>query len=374
VKRASTETAKSLVFERPHLPRVAQRNSPLNLGIGIAGACGLGLITFFSMSGGQSAHSTPATKSKPVRLAQAAAMPQMAPPPPAPVFTGRNTAPADPPNPPLRWRAPAMIVDFSASATAASGATIASGPTPDYAKLSAEERFSARVSNSQVETARATHLRDLSYVAPQGTIIPAVLETAINSDLPGFARAVISRDVHGFDGTRVLIPRGSKLIGQYRSGVAQGQSRAFVVWSRILTPDGVSIDVGSPSTDELGRGGLEGETDSHFFQRFGSAILLSVMSAGLTALANGASDNNTVVVTSPDQTNQVAGIALQKQIDIPVTVRVPQGTPLQVFVTRDLDFSGQTPVTLAPVASAGAPSTAPAQAFAATARPIAPKP
>lgn len=269
-----------------------------------------------------------------------------------------------------------MIVDFSAAATAAPAGVIASGPTSDDGKLSAEERFSARVSNSQVETARATHLRDLSYVAPQGTIVPAVLETAINSDLPGFARAVISRDVHGFDGTRVLIPRGSKLIGQYRSGVAQGQSRAFVVWSRILTPDGISIDVGSPSTDELGRGGLEGETDSHFFQRFGSAILLSVMSAGLTALANGASDNSTVVVTSPDQANQVAGIALQKQIDIPVTVRVPQGTPLQVFVTRDLDFSGQTPVALEPAAagSTGASSTASAQALASTVQPVAPKP
>jgi type IV secretion system protein VirB10 len=100
------------------------------------------------------------------------------------------------------------------------------------------------------------------------------------------------------------------------------------------------------------------------------------MSAGLTALANGASDNSTVVVTSPDQANQVAGIALQKQIDIPVTVRVPQGTPLQVFVTRDLDFSGQTPVAIEPAAaaSAGASSTASAQALASTVQPVAPKP
>ncbi len=366
------------MFERPYLPRVAQRGSPWNFGLGIAGACGLGLMTFFSMSGGQSAYSTPVAKAKPVRMAQTAPLPQVSTPPPAPVFTGRNTAPADPSNPPLRWRAPAMIVDFSAAATGAPASVVASGPTTDDGKLSAEERFSARVSNSQVETARAAHLRDLSYVAPQGTIVPAVLETAIDSDLPGFARAVISRDVHGFDGTRVLVPRGSKLIGQYRSGMAQGQSRAFVVWSRILTPDGVSIDVGSPSTDELGRGGLEGETDSHFFQRFGSAILLSVMSAGLTALANGASDNSTVVVTSPDQANQVAGIALQKQIDIPVTVRVPQGTPLQVFITRDLDFSGQTPVALAPTATASpvnpAPGATPAQALAASAQPVPPRP
>ena len=93
-------------------------------------------------------------------------------------------------------------------------------------------------------------------------MIPAVLENRDQFDLPGFVRAVVSRDVRGFDATTVLIPRGSKLIGQYRSGVALSQTRAFVVWSRIITPDGISIDIGSPGTDQLGRGGLEGETDT----------------------------------------------------------------------------------------------------------------
>ena len=138
------------------------------------------------------------------------------------------------------------------------------------------------------------------HTAPQGTVIPAVLETAINSDLPGFVRAVVSRDVRGFDGTTVLIPRGSKLIGQYRSGVALSQTRAFVVWSRVITPEGVSIDIGSPGTDQLGRGGLEGETDTHFFERFGSAILLSVMGAGLDRLADsGNNDSTAIIIGSP---------------------------------------------------------------------------
>jgi type IV secretion system protein VirB10 len=123
--------------------------------------------------------------------------------------------------------------------------------------------------------------------------------------------------------------------------VALSQTRAFVVWSRVLTPDGVSIDIGSPGTDQLGRGGLEGETDTHFFERFGSAILLSVMGAGLERLAESGDNNNTaIIIGSQQQASQVASIALQKQIDIPVTIKVPQGTPLQVFVTRDLDFAG----------------------------------
>jgi type IV secretory pathway VirB10-like protein len=165
-----------------------------------------------------------------------------------------------------------------------------------------------------------------------------VLETAIDSDLPGSARAVVSRDVRGFDGTRVLIPRGSKLVGEYRSGISLGHSRAFVIWSRILTPEGISIDVGSPGTDPLGRGGLSGETDSHFFTRFGGAMLLSVLSAG-TELAAAQGSGTSIVIGSTVTPAQPATDVLQKQIDIPVTVKVPQGTPLQVFVARDLDFA-----------------------------------
>ena len=100
----------------------------------------------------------------------------------------------------------------------------------------------------------------------QGTLIPAILETAINSDVPGYVRAVVSRDVMGFDGRRVLIPSGSRLIGQYRSGLAAGQSRAFIVWTRLTRPDGVTVSLGSPVTDPLGRAGLGGKVDSHLLK------------------------------------------------------------------------------------------------------------
>jgi type IV secretion system protein VirB10 len=141
----------------------------------------------------------------------------------------------------------------------------------------------------------------------------------------------------------VLIPRGSKLIGQYRSAAAVGQTRAFVVWSRIITPQGVSIDVGSPATDQLGRGGLAGSADTHFFQRFGASILLSVISAGVDAATRSSGSTTALVIGSSGQANQVAAIALQKQIDIPTTIRVAQGAPVQVSVARDLDFSGVAP-------------------------------
>src|SRR5690606_27116324 len=124
--------------------------------------------------------------------------------------------------------------------------------------------------------------------------------------------------VRSFDGSQVLIPRGSKLIGQYKSAVQVGQSRAFVVWSRLLTPTGVSVDIGSPATDQLGRGGLDGKVDSHFMQRFGGSILLTLLSAGAERAARGDSNgsSNTLIIGAPAQGAQLAaGGALQKQID-----------------------------------------------------------
>jgi type IV secretory pathway VirB10-like protein len=127
---------------------------------------------------------------------------------------------------------------------------------------------------------------NLDAVVPQGAVIPAVMETAINSDLPGLARAMVTRDVKSFDGSTVLIPRGSRVIGQYKSGVALGASRVFVIWTRVIRPDGVTIQIGSPAADPLGRGGLEGKVDRHFFTRFGGSILMSVLNAGVAAVSN----------------------------------------------------------------------------------------
>ncbi len=329
-----TAPGHSPVFDRARRARasVTQPNSRWTLALGVAGAGLLGLFTFSALSSGREAppkpkpaaiqHRVVAHAPTPVRVAQVVTAP-----PPAQPVPERTT--------PQSWRAPAMIVDLSEAKPASSSAQAKAAGADD--KLSPDERFSLRVGSDSVDTARATRLKDTASVASQGTVIPAVLETAIDSDVPGFARAVISQDVRGFDGSKVLIPRGSKLIGQYRSGVAQGQTRAFVVWSRILTPDGVSIDVGSPSTDPLGRGGLSGETDTHFLERFGSAILLSVITSGLDALQDRSGTD--IVIGSSTQANQVASVALQKQIDIPPTIKVPQGTPLQVFLARDLDFS-----------------------------------
>jgi type IV secretion system protein VirB10 len=237
---------------------------------------------------------------------------------------------------PNRFQAPGIVVDTT------KGGVAMVPPTPGLAgakndDLSADDRFSDRVAAGENAPARAVRIANSSYIVPQGAIIAGVLETAINSDLPGYVRAVVSRDVMGFDGRRVLIPSGSRLIGQYRSGLAAGQSRAFIVWTRLTRPDGVTVSLGSPVTDPLGRAGLGGKVDSHFVKRFGSAILLSVVQSGLGLLQQGGND---VIVRTADDAKSVAGIALQRDINIPPTVKVAQGTAIRIFIARDLDFSG----------------------------------
>jgi type IV secretion system protein VirB10 len=203
--------------------------------------------------------------------------------------------------------------------------------------MTADERFAQRFGVDDTEgTAQAGRIRNLDTTIQQGAVITAVLETAINSDLPGFARAVVSREVRSFDGSRVLVPRGSHIIGQYRSGIALGQSRVFVIWTRLIRPDGVTMELASAGTDALGRGGLEGDVDRHFMERFGGALLLSLVGIAGTAFT----DNNTqVVIGSTQGAASAAAVALQQEVTISPTIDVPAGTPLRIFVARDLDFS-----------------------------------
>jgi type IV secretory pathway VirB10-like protein len=342
-------------------PRVQQPDSPWTVIAGLAGALALGVMVFTTLSHSRAAHAQApplklADQPEPrwaqgmrTLLAQNTVQPPVAAPPtplptPAPAPAIAATDSSEP-----NWRAPAVVVDLadnsvpSVTRVAQASAPGAPAAGANDERLNPEERFAARIANSTAETAHATQMRDLSRIVPQGFVVPATLETAIDSDLPGSVRAVVSRDVRGFDGAQVLIPRGSHLIGQYRSAAAIGQKRAFVVWSRIITPAGVSIDVGSPATDELGRGGLAGKADEHFFERFGASILLSVISAGVDAAGRSNGNTTELVIGSANQANQVASIALQKQIDIPTTIRIPQGAAVQVSVARDLDFSGVAP-------------------------------
>lgn len=274
------------------------------------------------------------------------------PPAAAPFTPAIATSPMAPIREPTRARPPILIVDLAQARTSrptpgsgtASGIAGTPGVSADRGpQLSDSESFSARISSEEVAVAEAVQLPRLNRLVPQGAIIAAVMETAVNSDLPGFARAIVQRDVLSFEGGDVLIPSGSRVIGQYESGVAQGASRVFIVWTRLIRPDGVTIALASPAVDELGRAGLRGKVNRHFLQRFGGSILLSVLSGGINAATAAATQGSAVVVSS---SSQASGLAEQaaRDLDIPPTIKTPQGAAVRIFVARDLDFTRVGPV------------------------------
>ena len=182
--------------------------------------------------------------------------------------------------------------------------------------------------------AGATRLANPSTTVPRGAVIQAVLETALDSNRPGFARAIVSRSVRGFDGSKILIPRGSRLVGEYKADVVQGQNRAFVQWQTLTRPDGVQIAVDSPAADPLGRTGVKGKVNSHFFERFAGAILQSTLDIGVGVATRNVADG-TVIVGLPGSSQSVSSFTPP---NINPTLKVPHGSSVSVFVARDLDF------------------------------------
>jgi type IV secretion system protein VirB10 len=183
----------------------------------------------------------------------------------------------------------------------------------------------------------------------RGTYIRCVLETRIISDIPGFASCVVTEPVYSFTGRRLLLPKGSKVLGKYEHG-PEG-NRMAVIWDRIITPTGIDVNMASPGVDGLGGAGYAGHLDEHWASRISSALLISMLSDAFSyeAAKHGpatASISSGVVVQTPFQSNtaqtlqQLAGQAVRKSANRPATVTINQGTIVNVYVAKDVDFSG----------------------------------
>jgi type IV secretion system protein VirB10 len=175
------------------------------------------------------------------------------------------------------------------------------------------------------------------FLLAKGAFIDCTLETAIDSTLPGMTTCITATDTFSADGTVVLLERGTKLVGETRGEVQQGTSRIFVLWSEARTPTGVVVPLSSPGTDELGRSGLPGEVNRHFWDRFGAAILLSVINGAVQGAVNSQNKSGSVSI-SPSTSTDVMGEVLRSTVSIPPTVTKAQGDRIQVFVARDVDF------------------------------------
>jgi type IV secretion system protein VirB10 len=282
------------------------------------------------------------------------------PPPPVPGAPPPPQQAAEPPVEefPERFRSKLVVID-NASAGEQGNLTGNGGDGLTVAGEDRSSKFLAAAASIGDRSARARKIERIDALVPEGTLIPGILETAIVSDLPGQVRAIVSQDVYSFDGRRILIPTGTRLIGEYQSEITRGQTRIFVVWTRMLRDDGVSVRLNSIGADSLGRAGLTGRVDKKFRERFGAAILLSIVGAGASYLTGygseaAAGDNDdaqnaeelareTLAQTFSDMANQALGDSLR----IPPTISVSQGERIFVFVRQDLDFSAmyEDPVT-----------------------------
>jgi type IV secretion system protein VirB10 len=185
---------------------------------------------------------------------------------------------------------------------------------------------------------QARVLPNTRFLLPKGAFIDCTLETAIDSTLPGMTTCVTAADTFGADGKVVLLERGSKLVGETRGQVHQGQARVFVVWTEARTPIGVVVPLDSPGTDELGRAGMPGEVERHFWERFGAAMLISVVNGAVQAGVQAANHSGGGIIYAPSTSQDVMTEVLRSTINIAPTIVKNNGGRIQVMVARDLDF------------------------------------
>jgi len=353
-------------------PSVQSRISSV-LAIGLMSVLGLGMLTWYYANAitRQSRARQGAQMASTNRAQGEAPLPSLGridPPPPPP--SAFDTAPLPPPDPvsPSNPLNPVTLreIPLNASPTASaygppqpktaeqlaferqlSGvvysaqsplATAAGMSAPPSSAAPQEGDLSALLRPTVSATVRAQMLPTQRLLLPKGAFIDCTLETAIDSTLPGMTTCVMATDTFGVDGQVVLLERGTKLIGETRGQVQQGSARVFVLWTEARTPTGVIVPLASPGADELGRSGLPGAVNNHFWQRFGAAMLVSVIDGAVESAVQSTRGGNGTVIVNPSATQGVLTEVLKGTVNIPPTVVKRQGDLIQVLVARDLDF------------------------------------
>ena len=178
------------------------------------------------------------------------------------------------------------------------------------------------------------------YVLQAGAVIPAALLTGLRSDLPGQVTAQVTEDVYDSPtGKTRLIPQGARLIGQYDAQIAFGQTRALLVWTRLIMPNGRSIVLErQPGADAEGYAGLEDEVDNHWGTLFKAAILSTLLSIGSEVGSSGSEDDLIRAIRrgGSDSVNQIGQRIVGRSLNVQPTITIRPGFPVRVLVTRDL--------------------------------------
>jgi type IV secretion system protein VirB10 len=244
-----------------------------------------------------------------------------------------------------------LLSKISGTGTSASKSSAASDGTYDRQNAQSDkDRFLAQARGSKGDDyLNATRTAQISkYEIKAGWDIPAVLEQALNSDLPGEIRALVAENVYDTaTGQYLLIPQGSRLVGTYDSHVGYGQSGVQIVWNRIIFPDASSIDLnGMVGQDASGAAGLRGKVDNHLKRLVGYSILSSVLTAGFELSQNRSnrgilqypSVGDTAEGAVGSELGRVGSQLTQRQMNIQPTIKIPVGLKFNVRVSRDIAF------------------------------------
>jgi len=288
-------------------------------------------------------------------LVQPVPLVQAQPPlPPLPSEATQSQYAARPYSPPAARRSSLVERRMSNATTV----TQAPGPSDDsyvqamLAGLQAPAATSPQDAFAPMRTSgtSATFIRRPDTLMVRGTYLRCVLETRIVTDVPGFTSCITTEPVYSINGRSLLLPRGSKLLGQYgMDDVAR--DRVAVVWDRITTPTGLDVSMASPGVDGLGGSGHPGERDAHWGSRLGSALLISLISDVFKYAGerNGPRTTTTYgngfVVEQPFDSNTARSVqrlaeqAIADSANRRPTVTLHQGTVVNVYVSRDVDFS-----------------------------------
>ena len=239
----------------------------------------------------------------------------------------------------------ARMAAAGASSGGGQGFAGGSGQTPAPGGQGGADGLSARLQPTVLQARSAGKLPNLDYLLKRGTTIPCALKTGIDTTLPGFVICKVLNNVYSANGKVLLVERGADVFGEQQSQLKQGQERTFVVWTRIDNPNGVFANIDSPATDQMGYSGIPGYVDTHFWQRFGGAIMLSLIKDFSQASSQrvASSSNTGATAAQPyNNTNQatqdMAAEALRNSINIPPTLVVLPATVVNVMVARDVSF------------------------------------
>ena len=312
-------------------------------------------------------------------------------PPPPPVANLSIPAPALPtaavPAAPAAFTPKANQADAAARKARLNSSMMSGGGAGPHSENVSKTGQSLTILKRNTDQISATYIGDLRRVVAEGKIIDAILETAINTDLPGIVRAIVTRDIYSEAGKNVLVARGSRLIGSYSSNVTFGINRVNITWTRLIRPDGVDVNIRAPGIDQLGRSGNAGEVNNHLMLSLTSAVMSSIIDIAVAAYADSQSPQPTGATTSvsggsssvqpvtnpttgqttqqatttaPSATtvtatptqeqqayltasqniSQVGTNYLSKIGTMGPTITIDQGTVIKVFVNKDIIFPG----------------------------------